>query len=79
MNEENKLDPDDVEIPSTLEAQAIELHEMFLALKRAGFYHEDVVTMISHAVAMGALDPVHFSHADNGSIDFDDLGDAPSF
>jgi hypothetical protein len=78
MDEKNNLDSDDVEILSVLDTQAIELHEMFLALKRAGFEHKDAVTMVAHAVAMGVIGPVHFSHVDNND-DFDDFGDASPF
>ena len=57
---------------SSMDGVAIELHEMFLALKRAGFPHSDALQIIAHAVSDGVMLPMYTSVAfDPRDIDED--------
>jgi hypothetical protein len=53
---------------SRLDMVAVELHEMFMSLQRAGFSHEDSLQIISFAVADGVMLPIYSSQ----SVDYDE-------
>jgi hypothetical protein len=65
------------EIPfmSRLDGVAIELHEMFTALKGAGFRHKDALYIISIAVSEGVMLPVYSHTPDNLDNDEDGFDD----
>jgi hypothetical protein len=72
----------DPEIPflSRLNGVAVELHEMFTALKDAGFRHKDALYIISIAVSEGVMLPVYAPtpddlDSDEDGFEDDDFGD----
>ena len=64
-----------------LNGVAIELHEMFGALKDAGFRHKDALYIISVAISEGAMLPAYINmnedseEADENEIDDEDFND----
>jgi hypothetical protein len=56
-----------------LNSVAIELHEMFGALKEAGFRHKDALYIISVAVSEGVMLPIYINrNEDSDEVDEDE-------
>jgi hypothetical protein len=71
---DNKKDSNEEELEmSPLREAALQMHEMYSELVRAGFTRRQSVTIVAHIMATG----VHEGMEEYGHIDDEDAGDTP--